>query len=74
MKVAYQIYAQPLYPREGTAISIEKEARCIVEHVWTFWIREKYFVPVGISSPDSPARSLVTTPTTVVPLSSESHS
>jgi hypothetical protein len=74
MKVMNQIYAQPLYPREGTAIPIEQEARCIVEQVWTFWIREKYLAPIGISSPGSPARSLVTSPTTAVPLLSELQS
>ena len=66
-----QIYAQPLYARERTPIPTEQEARCVVEQDWTFWIREKYFAPVGISSADSPARSLVTSPTAAVPLLSE---
>jgi len=71
MKVVNQIYAQPLYSREGISIPIEQEARRVLEQLWTFCIRKKYFAPVGISSPHSPARSIVTLPTTVVPLLSE---
>lgn len=32
-------------------------------YAWTFFRREKSFLPAGIRTPDHPARSLVTVPT-----------
>jgi len=56
---------QPLYARERTAVPIEYEVGCVPELVLSSWGTEKCLTHAGIQTPNHPARSLASVPTTL---------
>jgi len=59
--------SRPLYPRQSTPISTEREAGWDTKTVCTFWRRYKFLSPAGIKTPDRQARSLGSMSTTPGP-------
>jgi hypothetical protein len=55
---------RPLYLQETTPVPTEEEAGWAPEKISTFRRRGCYVDTAGIRTPDLPARSLVTVPTT----------
>jgi hypothetical protein len=57
--------SRPIYPRrKKPCLTTEYEAERVSKPVWTIWGKEKSVTPKGQRNPDSPARNIVTIPTT----------